>query len=223
MSLAAGPQGSSELIRMWCGASPCMSTQQKASIGPWLGTCLLFIKFKPPGFFECGIWPVLSLELVGNIHSCFMGCQCWGGYALIRKKSSFMHRRVSVAILREKRKHFHVCWGRSTKVERMMVFMLEDCSGCWMCLQPECSAEVELVAHEKEACGFLWAFVFWLESAFFYHLNLSNSIRTNEDNNGNFIDGRRSYKEIRTVLLKAAFRYSNTFNPVLFWLKPVLY
>lgn len=42
----------------------------------------------------------------------------------------------------------------------MMVFMFGDCSACWMCLQPGCSAEVELVAHEKEACGFLWALEF---------------------------------------------------------------
>lgn len=41
-----------------------------------------------------------------------------------------------------------------------MVFMFEDHSACWMCLHPECSAEVELVADEKGACGFLWAFEF---------------------------------------------------------------
>lgn len=63
--------------------------------------------------------------------------------------------------------------------------------------------------------GSLWIFVgLWILTwkCFLFSLSLSNGIIMNKDNHRNFVYGRHSYKEIRTVLLKWAIQYSNTFS-----------
>lgn len=77
---------------------------KRQALGPGWGLGLLHIKFKPPIFLCVALDHTFRIVSREHLHSCFTGCQCWGGCALIRKKSSFVHRRVSVAILRENRR-----------------------------------------------------------------------------------------------------------------------
>lgn len=196
--LAVGPWHSSELIQVQRGALSCVSSQQKANIRFWRGDLPFIYKSWATNFllFFCyGKESVLSLQLAGNINSCFLGYLSWRGCALSRKKSSFLHkRRVSLTILIENGRSISTSveggtcgWGRWW-CSCLRIAQGAGCvNSCWH-IQPGYPAEIKLVAHVMDSCDCSQAFGFWLDSTLCYSMNLSNNIRTNKNNHGSFID-----------------------------------